>query len=833
MTKSSSSSSSLLPVLCWATQGKTEHMATIVDPTVLAMLKKGGSAAAGSAAAEGGGGGGLLSTLPQDSKIKIKWESTTQKESVLVSSIRLASDEQVGRGGGVIGAAGGTRRRTSSRTSTRTTAPPVSSSSSPSKQRQKKEIEESPEEEEHEEATTATTSESIMVTIASNNKNSKDKNSENDDGKNNIVKETKHDGGHRSMLTVVEEEEDQDHQNDAAKTTTLATSTKPKPKPKKAVISSSLSSPAKPSASPSSSLSSSLLHLPPPYSYDNLYSSYQNEWDQQKNKTKQNNSSSVIINSDAADNNDNVFDDNDVSDLKWIVVADDDDNNDTVTYLLACTSSGEIMSYRMMKNNDINNNDDDDDVKKGIVDTSTLLLKLHGRFKVCSSVVVDDNDDDCGDNSVGALNKMQIVSINATDDDDNDNTKNNDNSRKRRRSHDASDDNDKQKQQLLIIAGERGLWSIPISDLLKSTTNDNCGASALLQLSDRPIVQLQISPPLEENEEKSGSSNDDKLFLMALEKDTNIVSKWNLQKIIKRHNNDKENKEGITTTMDSSNCNNSNSCLMTADGQFDLSRYFSPSKSSKSKKRRNYSSKSYTKSINERATTILLVKSPPSPSLSVDDEGESSSPPSTSCSLSLLVGTDRSRLMILPLKNNDADDGIIEHRFLSLEEDSSQQKMTTATTPTTKPIWKVTDIIATHGGTWWTVSSVSNSNTGLLVTWHAPTGMSTARRQTREAIFKIATTENTSTVDCSSSSSSSSSSSLLMYSVSNEAAVTMWNSSFQLERTGKFWVNSPSSKAVTVLHNENNNHNYYVAVAGVGNRIDLFLDHCRVQTVRI
>ena len=72
-----------------------------------------------------------------------------------------------------------------------------------------------------------------------------------------------------------------------------------------------------------------------------------------------------------------------------------------------------------------------------------------------------------------------------------------------------------------------------------------------------------------------------------------------------------------------------------------------------------------------------------------------------------------------------------------------------------------------------------------------------------------------------------------MYSVSNEAAVTMWNSSFQLERTGKFWVNSPSSKAVTVLHNENNNHNYYVAVAGVGNRIDLFLDHCRVQTVRI
>jgi hypothetical protein len=785
MTKSSSSP----PVLCWATQGKTEHMATIVDPTVLAMLKKDGAAAA--AASESGGGGGSLSTLPQDSKIKIKWESTLQKESVLVSSIRLASDEQAG--------GTGTRRRTSSR---RTTTPV--SSPSPSKQRQKKEMEEIQEEEEaeNEEVTATTSSDHIMMTTIAINKNSKNKDNDNDS---NIVKETEHDEGPRAMLAVVEE--DEDHQNDDVKTI-IAISTKPKPK--KAVISSS--SPAKPSALPSSkstssSSSSSLLLLPPPYSYDNLYSSYQNEWDH------------------AADNN-TIFDDNDVSDLKWVVVTDDNDDdahnnsdNAGTAYLLACTSSGEIVSYRMIKNNDNNNNND----------TSALLLKPHGRLKICSSMVVDDNDndDDNGGNSDEALYKMQIVSINATDEGDNDNTKNNDNSRKRRRNHD--NDDDKQKQQLLIIAGERGLWSIPLSDLLKSsTTNDNCGAS-LLQLSDRPIAQLQIPPPPEENDEnKNGSGNDDQLFLMALEKDTNIVSKWNLQTIIKRHNNGKKNKEGITATMDSSNDNNSNSCLMAADKQFDLSRYFSANLSKSNKRRyyRNNSGKSHTKSTSERATTILLVKS--SPSLSVDDEGESSSPPSTSCSLSLLVGTDRSRLMILPLKNNDEDDVSVEHRFLSLEDDSSQQKMMTATT-TTKPIWKVTDIIATHGGTWWTVSGVSNSNTGLLVTWHAPTGMATARRQTREAIFKIATTENTSMTDCSSSS-------LLMYSVSNEAAVTMWNSSFQLERTGKFWVNSPSSKAVTVLQNENKDHhnnNNYVAVGGVGNRIDLFLDHCRVQTVRI
>ena len=59
-------------VLAYVTQGKTEHMASIVDPTNVL-------------AADGSG----LSKLKQDSEILIKWGSTGDEEYVLVSSIRL------------------------------------------------------------------------------------------------------------------------------------------------------------------------------------------------------------------------------------------------------------------------------------------------------------------------------------------------------------------------------------------------------------------------------------------------------------------------------------------------------------------------------------------------------------------------------------------------------------------------------------------------------------------------------------------------------------------------------------------------------------------------
>jgi hypothetical protein len=56
----------ITPILAFVTQGKTEHMATIVDPTyVLAKAD------------------GNLSKLKEDSEILIKWQSTGREESVI------------------------------------------------------------------------------------------------------------------------------------------------------------------------------------------------------------------------------------------------------------------------------------------------------------------------------------------------------------------------------------------------------------------------------------------------------------------------------------------------------------------------------------------------------------------------------------------------------------------------------------------------------------------------------------------------------------------------------------------------------------------------------
>jgi hypothetical protein len=97
------------PVFAFVTQGKTEHMVTIVDPTVLKKLKQ--------------ADGFSLSKLEQDSEILIKWQSTGGEETVLVSSIRVIEDGG-GRGG----------RRSSLRSSTSITPskPTVVSKSSSS-----------------------------------------------------------------------------------------------------------------------------------------------------------------------------------------------------------------------------------------------------------------------------------------------------------------------------------------------------------------------------------------------------------------------------------------------------------------------------------------------------------------------------------------------------------------------------------------------------------------------------------------------------------------------------------------------------------------------------
>ena len=93
------------PIFAWVTQGKTEHLVTIVDTNVIALLNNND---------DNDDGGGTtkkvkvkdLSSLSQDSKILIKWQTTGTKQTVVVSSVKLMNllddgntDNDTGRGG--------------------------------------------------------------------------------------------------------------------------------------------------------------------------------------------------------------------------------------------------------------------------------------------------------------------------------------------------------------------------------------------------------------------------------------------------------------------------------------------------------------------------------------------------------------------------------------------------------------------------------------------------------------------------------------------------------------------------------------------------------------
>jgi len=238
--------------------------------------------------------------------------------------------------------------------------------------------------------------------------------------------------------------------------------------------------------------------------------------------------------------------------------------------------------------------------------------------------------------------------------------------------------------------------------------------------------------------------------------------------------------------------------------RMELSRIFA---GARSKKRRRIQSGS------ERATAISVVPS---------QEG-----------LAVLVGTDRSRLWIVPVSGSNAK----EPYFLSLHdekksslEDSRSNSRGFQTAASTEAVWRVTDVVATNSGTWWTVAAAAaatapktknnRKHTGLLMSWHASTGMVVAKQETRAAIQAIVQDRRH------------------LYSAANERAITVWDSSFGLNKSGRFWSSPPLGKALAVVSENYNGTTIestksVMAVAGVGDRIDLFVDHCRVQTMRI
>ena len=566
----------------------------------------------------------------------------------------------------------------------------------------------------------------------------------------------------------------------------------------------------------------SLLSLPPPYTYEDLYSSYQKEWDQQL--LKKNDASTkyhaVDIDIDIDEN---------VSDLKWVTLPSSDGgdiNKSDNTYLLACTGSGEVLAWKLTQSNEnrtINHLNGTNNAHENRDNTGPkVLLEQHARLKIgCHNNGASEADDDSVNeryHGKSSLHAMRIVVAAAATNNGGDSPPRTGKHRGRKRQRPMDGNGNKeepQQQQLLIVAGEGGLWSIPLLDLLQQSWKPSSilpSPSSLLQLSDRPIRKLQESPPSSTPRESEGC-------LFALEEDTNTLAMWKLSTILEKH----------TTNNETSH---------TAPYRYrtiDLSRCFSGAsaggKASKSKTRRTLHNgsigNSSSSSSNERATTILIV-----PALTTDGNDSITS---SSSEYSMLVGTDQSRLWSIPIPSSKDDETTQKPRFFSLEasetkEPNSRQggsHRSSAASTSTCPIWRVTDILETNGSTWWTVSATTkghvnaDTNTGLLMTWHAPTGMVVTRQETREAIQAMLQHQNQTST---------------LYTAANEGAVTAWESPFRLVRRGRFWASPRSGKALASCQPQYNGDDVeytVLAVAGVGNKVDLFLNDCRIQTVRI
>lgn len=443
------------------------------------------------------------------------------------------------------------------------------------------------------------------------------------------------------------------------------------------------------------------LSLPPPCSYEELYSSYQNEWDLELERKRSRNN------------------DESVTDLEWVTLQSGD------VYLLACTELGEILVWNL------------ETVKENSGASSARLLKPCARCKISN-------------HSHPFLNTIRVVKIPTQGELTN-------KSKKRQRQTDV---HSSQQEALLIVAGDGGLWSIPLLDVLnhpwKTCDSISAPPASLLKLSNRSILKIQIHP------------NHECQRLFALERDTNTLAIWNLAAILETH------------------ANAAASSGESIDASYDLSRIFSTKL-----QRRRINSKM---GCNERATTISIHANS-------KDGGKLET-------TLLFVGTNRSRLWIVPLLNNGHLSNTSEPYFLSLHDPKSNNNEDAS--------WKVADILVTKGSTWWTVAAARdkpNDASGLLVTWHASTGMVVARQETRETITTILLQDS------------------YLYSAANEGAITVWDSAFLLKKKGRFWTSPPSSKAMAIL--KPTVEHTILAVAGVGDMVDLFVDQCRVQTARI
>ena len=150
---------------------------------------------------------------------------------------------------------------------------------------------------------------------------------------------------------------------------------------------------------------------------------------------------------------------------------------------------------------------------------------------------------------------------------------------------------------------------------------------------------------------------------------------------------------------------------------------------------------------------------------------------------------------------------------------------------------------------WWTIggartttnkrgsgSTNGNANVGgggFVCTWHRPTKSMIAAVDTRETIQRL--------IGMKSNNASSQ-----LYTLGNESILSVWNSPYQLQRTYRISIHSPSGKAIAVASDaksssssltssqqplQNTATHPILCVAGVGCKINIIQEHCCVDTI--
>jgi hypothetical protein len=215
---------------------------------------------------------------------------------------------------------------------------------------------------------------------------------------------------------------------------------------------------------------------------------------------------------------------------------------------------------------------------------------------------------------------------------------------------------------------------------------------------------------------------------------------------------------------------------------------------------------------NTTATTMAMTTTTATGLITSDGGTPSSSP-------MLLIGTSSSQVLIWDMASNTNDNAKINNNNKALEPlvlhkaNGSKKTMGLALDSS------VTCICITQDQ-WWTIATSSRTGGGggggSLSTWHGPTRSLVACVETRETIQRIVSVGPT------------------LYSVANEGVVSVWQSPYQLERTHRISTGPPSGKALAACSPNNNNNNVVVVVlAGIGPKLDVLQDHCRVQTLEL